>query len=93
MEPVIGTLSFVLLAAQFVRSITFSNPSKSFDSLTFVSRRTQMLNMKLKPFGHMMLQWRGNRLVKLYPQYNASIVRDFARSDPWSDSQKLTAKK
>jgi len=62
MEPMIGTASFVLLCAQFIRA--------------------QATKMNMKTYGDRVLQWRGNRLAKAFPEYDSSMVRAWAKHLP-----------
>eukprot|EP01065_Artemidia_motanka_P048608 TRINITY_DN7861_c0_g1_i1.p1 TRINITY_DN7861_c0_g1~~TRINITY_DN7861_c0_g1_i1.p1 ORF type:complete len:325 (+),score=109.77 TRINITY_DN7861_c0_g1_i1:75-1049(+) len=62
MEPLLGTASFVLLAAQFVRS--------------------NVKKMNTKPYTELVLSYRADRLSRIYPQYDRTIVRDWARYLP-----------
>lgn len=62
MEPMIGTASFVLLCAQFIRA--------------------QATKMNMKTYGDRILQWRGNRLAKVFPEYDSSMVRAWAKHLP-----------
>eukprot|EP00756_Hemistasia_phaeocysticola_P002718 Hpha_TRINITY_DN11845_c0_g1::TRINITY_DN11845_c0_g1_i1::g.1837::m.1837 len=62
MEPILGTASFVLLAAQFVRSL--------------------IKRMNTKPYTELVLSYRADRLSRLYPKYDRTIVRDWARYLP-----------
>eukprot|EP01062_Namystynia_karyoxenos_P062402 TRINITY_DN55299_c0_g1_i1.p1 TRINITY_DN55299_c0_g1~~TRINITY_DN55299_c0_g1_i1.p1 ORF type:complete len:368 (+),score=63.02 TRINITY_DN55299_c0_g1_i1:84-1187(+) len=62
MEPLLGTASFVLLAAQFVRS--------------------NVKKMNTKPYTELVLSWRADRLTRLYPRYDRTIVRDWAKNLP-----------
>eukprot|EP00667_Euglena_gracilis_P016871 EG_transcript_17692 len=64
MEPIMGTLSFLLLGLQFARA--------------------NLQNMQIKPYTATMQHVRASRLAKLYPQYDAEIVRAFAKQDDWN---------
>jgi len=50
----------------------------SFVLLTMQFTRAQMQNMDVKPYTQWVKNYRADRLQKLYPQYNADILRDFA---------------
>jgi len=56
----------------------------SFFLLTLQFARNQMLNLGAKPYTHWLQQYRARRLEKVYPQYNAKILSDFAISDSWT---------
>ncbi|GBG34915.1 Hypothetical Protein FCC1311_111382 [Hondaea fermentalgiana] len=64
MEPLLGTLSFVLLAAQFSRA--------------------NMQHLEFHPYSSKINAMRGDRLCRLYPNYEKSIVREFAITDSWN---------
>jgi len=44
--------------------------------------RAQMQNMGWKPYTHLVKSYRADRLARLYPQYNADVVREFSQSMP-----------
>lgn len=50
----------------------------SFALLVAQFARIQMINLGIKPYGNFMKNRRGDRLVKLYPQYNALLLRCFS---------------
>jgi hypothetical protein len=56
----------------------------SFFLLTLQFARNQMLNLGAKPYTHRLQHYRANRLEKMFPQYNAKILADFAVSDDWT---------
>merc|ERR1719356_593380 len=60
MEPVLGTASFVLLAAQFARS--------------------QMLNLRLRPYTHSVKSRRADIVAKEFPMFDKRLIRDYVMS-------------
>lgn len=63
MEPFVGTVSFLLLAAQFIRA--------------------NMVRLEYHPYSSKINNMRAERLCRLYPKYDTSIVSEFARTDEW----------
>ena len=59
-EPVLGTVSFVLLALQFTRA--------------------QIQNLGIKPYTAWVKHWRGERLARAFPKYDAEVVIDYSRT-------------
>lgn len=53
----------------------------SFILLSLRFGRSQMKNLHVKPYTEWMKARRADRLCKAYPQYNASILKDFSRDD------------
>jgi len=64
LEPILGTLSFILLIAQFMRA--------------------NMQHLDYEPYQGRVNEMRARRLCRLYPQYDKSVVSEFARTDPWA---------
>jgi len=48
-----------------------------FVLLTMQLTRSQMQNMGVKPYTQWMKNWRGRRLARMYPQYDADLIRAF----------------
>lgn len=53
----------------------------SFVLLALQFARSQLGNLKAQPYTEWMKNRRANRLYEAFPQYNHSIVKDFARGD------------
>jgi hypothetical protein len=55
----------------------------SFFLLCFAFARNQLINLGKKPYTDWLHHYRAERLVKLFPQYDSQILRDFAVTDDW----------
>lgn len=53
----------------------------SFFLLAMQFARHQLKNLGLKPYSGHMRKWRADRLVRLYPNYNADLVSQFSEVD------------
>jgi len=60
MEPVLGTASFMLLAAQFARS--------------------QMINLRLRPYTHSVKSRRADIVANGFPMLDKRLIRDYVMS-------------
>merc|ERR1712137_577011 len=57
----------------------------SFVLLGLQFTRINMQRLHWKPYTERIMDWRGNRLSRRYPQYNATIVKEYSESDPWDE--------
>lgn len=61
----------------------------SFFLLCLQFARAQLQNLKWSPYSQFIAESRAERLHKRFPQYSKYVVKDFARTDGFTDNDKL----
>jgi len=60
----------------------------SFVLLALQFSRAQLQNLGIKPYTARVKQWRGERLAKAFPQYDAEILIDYSRSSTLRNAER-----